>query len=80
MQLEGGTAAPLMVPSLKDEAAADFLRRALARLDPAAIVTTTAFAAGNGAEPTPLDGPAVPALQVVIANTKRSAWRERSTT
>jgi cobaltochelatase CobN len=68
--------APLVVPSLKDEAAADFLRRALARLDPAVIVTTTAFAAGNGAEPTPLDSPGVPVLQVVIANTKRSAWRE----
>src|SRR5438309_1253002 len=68
--------APLVVPSLKDEAAAEFLRRALARLDPAVIVTTTAFAAGNAAEPTPLDGPGVPVLQVVIANTKRSAWRE----
>jgi cobaltochelatase CobN len=68
--------APLVVPSLKDEAAAEFLRRALARLDPAVIVTTTAFAAGNAAEPTPLDGPGVPVLQVVVANTKRSAWRE----
>src|SRR5207253_871065 len=66
--------APLVVPSLKDEAAAEFLRRALARLDPAVIVTTTAFAAGNAAEPTPLDGPDVPVLQVVVANTKRSAW------
>ncbi len=68
--------APLVVPSLKDEAAAAFLRHALARLDPAVIVTTTAFAAGNATEPTPLDGPGVPVLQVVIANTKRSAWRE----
>jgi cobaltochelatase CobN len=68
--------APLVVPSLKDQAAAEFLRRALARLDPAVIVTTTAFAAGDGAEPTPLDRPGVPVLQVVIANTKRDAWRE----
>jgi cobaltochelatase CobN len=70
----GLTPAPLVVPGLKDEAAATFLRGALARLDPAVIVTTTAFAAGNAAEPTPLDGPGVPVLQVVIANTKRSAW------
>src|ERR1051326_477154 len=68
--------APLVVPSLKDEAAAAFLRGALARLAPAVIVTTTAFAAGNAAEPTPLDGPEVPVLQVVIANTKRDAWRD----
>jgi cobaltochelatase CobN len=68
--------APLVVPSLKDEAAAAFLRRALAQLDPAAIVTTTAFAAGNATEPTPLDSPGVPVLQVVIANTKRTAWRD----
>jgi cobaltochelatase CobN len=68
--------APLVVPSLKEEAAAAFLRSALARLDPAVIVTTTAFAASNAAEPTPLDGPGVPVLQVVIANTKRSAWRD----
>jgi cobaltochelatase CobN len=68
--------APLVVPSLKDEAAAEFLRGALARLDPAVIVTTTAFAAGNATEPTPLDRPGAPVLQVVIANTKRSAWRD----
>jgi cobaltochelatase CobN len=68
--------APLVVPSLKDEAAATFLRAALARLDPAVLVTTTAFAASNAAKPTPLDGPGVPVLQVVIANTKRSAWRD----
>ena len=72
----GLAAAPLVVPSLKDEAAAQFLRGALARLDPAVVVTTTAFAAGNAAESTPLDGPGVPVLQVVIANTKRAAWRD----
>jgi len=72
----GLTPAPLVAPGLKDDAAAEFLRGALARLRPAVIVTTTAFAAGNGAEPTPLDGPDVPVLQVVIANTKLGAWRD----
>ena len=69
--------APLFVTSLKDGDAADFLRAALDRLAPAVIVTTTAFAAGgNIGEPTPLDGPGVPVLQVVSATTRRAAWRE----
>src|SRR5262249_24194198 len=69
--------APLVITSLKEDAAADFVRAALARLSPAVVVATTAFAAGGepGA-PTPLDGPDVPVLQVVIATTKRAAWRD----
>ncbi len=67
--------APLVVPSLKDGEAITFLRSALARLDPALIVTMTAFAAsGQGDEPTVLDEPGVPILQVVSATTKRAAW------
>jgi cobaltochelatase CobN len=69
--------APLVITSLKENAAAEFVRDALARLSPAVIVTTTAFAAaGEPGEPTPLDGPDVPVLQVVIATTKRAAWRD----
>src|SRR5215472_1489846 len=69
--------APLFVTSLKDREAATFLDAALARLDPALIVTTTAFAAGgNAGEPTPLDRPGVPVLQVVSATTRRGAWRD----
>jgi len=69
--------APLFVTSLKDREAATFLDTALARLGPAAIVTTTAFAAGgNAGEPTPLDRPGVPVLQVVSATTRRAAWRD----
>jgi cobaltochelatase CobN len=71
----GLAAAPLVVPSLKDEGAAQFLRSALARLEPAVIVTATAFAATDGTAATPLDDPGVPVVQVVIANTKRAAWR-----
>ncbi|HEU5276453.1 MAG TPA: cobaltochelatase subunit CobN [Xanthobacteraceae bacterium] len=73
----GIAAAPLMVPSLKDTEAAAFVRAALARLKPAAIVTTTGFAAGGDAgEATPLDDADVPVLQAVIATTKRAAWAE----
>ena len=68
--------APLVVTSLKDEDAAAFLRDAFARLAPAVIVTMTAFAAGGGGEPTPLDASDVPVLQVVSATTRRAAWRD----
>jgi cobaltochelatase CobN len=69
--------APLVVTSLKDGDAAAFVRTALARLEPALIITTTAFAAGAlPGEPTPLDGPDVPVLQAVIATTRRAAWRD----
>src|SRR4051794_7225797 len=69
--------APLVVPSLKDREAADFVRSALARLGPAVIVTTTAFAAAASAgAPTPFDDTDVPVLQAVIATTKRAAWTE----
>ena len=69
--------APLLLTSLKEPEAARFAAQALRRLDPAVVVTTTAFAAGGTrGEPTPLDGPDVPVLQVVIATTKRAAWSE----
>jgi cobaltochelatase CobN len=69
--------APLVVTSLKDSEAAAFLRDAFARLDPAVIVTTTAFAVGGAAdEPTVLDDAGVPVLQVISATTKRAAWRD----
>ncbi|HEX3973202.1 MAG TPA: cobaltochelatase subunit CobN, partial [Stellaceae bacterium] len=75
--MERGLApAPLFVTSLKDRDAAAFLRDALAQLDPAVIVTTTAFAAsGNADEATPLDEPGVLVLQVVSATTRRAAWQ-----
>jgi cobaltochelatase CobN len=69
--------APLFVTRLKDPDAASFMADALARLDPAVIVCTTAFAAGgNPGEGTPLDGPDVPVLQAIIASTKHAAWSD----
>jgi cobaltochelatase CobN len=69
--------APLVITSLKDPAAAAFVRGALARLRPAVVVTTTAFAAaGAPGEPTPLDAAGVPVLQAVIATTRRAAWTD----
>jgi cobaltochelatase CobN len=72
----GLSPAPLVVTSLKDRDAAVFLREAFARLNPAVIVTTTAFAAGNLDEPSALDAPGVPVLQAVSATTRRAAWRD----
>jgi cobaltochelatase CobN len=69
--------AALVVPTLKDRAAAQFIRAALARLEPAVVVTTTAFAAAAATdEPTAFDGTDVPVLQAVIATTRRSAWAQ----
>jgi cobaltochelatase CobN len=66
-----------VVPSLKDRATAEFVRAALVRLEPAVIVTTTAFAAAAAAgAPTPFDATDVPVLQAVIATTKRAAWTQ----
>jgi cobaltochelatase CobN len=77
LSARGVAPAALVITSLKDRVAAAFLREAFARLNPAVIVTTTAFAAGGNAdEPTPLDAPGVPVLQVVSATTRRTAWRD----
>ncbi len=73
----GLSPAPLFVISLKDAEADGFLRDALAQLDPAVIVTMTAFAAAGSADrPAALDAAGVPVLQVVSATTKRAAWRD----
>ena len=68
--------APLFVPSLKDSDAGAFVREALPRLAPAAIVTTTAFAAGGDGEASVFNAVDAPVLQVVIATTRRAAWQE----
>ena len=62
--------APLVVTSLKDADAAEFVRSAIAQLNPALIITTTAFAAGDVFDRIG----DIPVLQAVIATTKRTAW------
>jgi cobaltochelatase CobN len=74
---KGLAPAPLFITNFKDPAAAEFVRRALKRLSPAVVLTTTAFALGaETGKPTALDGPDVPVLQLVMANTQRAAWRD----
>jgi cobaltochelatase CobN len=68
----GLVAAPLVVPSLKESDAIAFVPAALTQIKPAAIITATAFAAGDGV----FAGFDAPVLQVVIATTQREAWRK----
>ena len=70
----GLAAAPLFVTSLKDRDATTFLRDAFRRLDPAAIVTMTGFAASGAAETTALEDIDAPLFQIVSATTRRAAW------
>src|ERR1700691_4211651 len=77
LSARGLAPAPLGGTSLKDKEAAAFLRDAFAQLPPAITVTTPASAAGgNIGEPTPLDAPDVPVLQVISATTKRAVWKD----
>src|SRR5215471_1994025 len=76
LQQRGLAPAPIFVPSLKDSEANAFVRDALSRLAPAAIVTTTAFAAASDNEASALDAVDAPVLQAVIATTRRAAWQE----
>ncbi|SJM35738.1 cobaltochelatase subunit CobN [Mesorhizobium delmotii] len=67
---------PIFVSSLKDPASLAFVETALAALNPAAIITATAFA--SGAEPgveTLFDRAGVPVFQVIVATTRRDIWQ-----
>ena len=72
LQARDLTPVPLFVPSLKDPDAVTFVRDMLGALSPSVIVTTTAFAAGDGV----FEGLEAPVLQAVIATTRREAWAE----
>ena len=63
----------MLLPSLKDAAAADWLRSTLPRLAPIAIVNATAFS-GRAEDASPLDVPGVPVFQVIHATSDRAAW------
>ena len=68
---------PIFVASLKDPTSSAFVEQALRDLNPALIVTATAFAAGAepGAE-TLFDRAGVPVMQVIVATTRREAWEK----
>jgi len=77
LQAKGLRPVPIFVASLKDATSSAFVEAALRDLDPALIVTATAFAAGAepGAE-TLFDRAGVPVMQVIVATTRREAWEK----
>ncbi|MCR4269362.1 cobaltochelatase subunit CobN, partial [Nitratireductor sp. ZSWI3] len=73
----GIRAVPIFVSSLREEVSAGLVRAAAELLQPAALITATAFS--SGAEPgekTLFDTLGVPVFQVVTATTRRRAWQE----
>ncbi|WP_217569211.1 cobaltochelatase subunit CobN [Mesorhizobium sp. GbtcB19] len=77
LRSQGLAPAPIFVSSLKDPVSLAFVEAALAALNPAAIVTATAFA--SGAEPgaeTLFDRAGVPVFQVIVATTRREVWEK----
>lgn len=62
-------------PSLKAPAAAEWLRAALTRLRPAAIVNATAFSA-RAEGGSPLDAAGVPVFQATLSTASRRDWAE----
>lgn len=70
----GFRALGLFVPSLKEAAAAAWLRETLAALTPAAVVNTTAFSA-RAEGGSPLDAAGVPVFQAIHATSTRAAWQ-----
>ncbi|HEY0292276.1 MAG TPA: cobaltochelatase subunit CobN, partial [Hansschlegelia sp.] len=70
-------ALPIYVSSLKDAAAAAFVRETFAATSPDVVLNATAFAVSKpGAEwaATPLDSADAPVLQVVFAGMDRATW------
>src|SRR5690606_15144424 len=63
----------LYVSSLREEAAADFVRRNFEQNPPDIIVNATAFATGEGESAQPF-GTDAPWLQVVFSGQSRETW------
>lgn len=73
----GFTPLPIFVSGLKDGEAIRFLEEKLAALQPAAIITATAFASQTDSEgKTLFDRLGVPVFQVIMATTRRDGWAD----
>jgi len=73
LRARGFAAAGLFVTSPKAPASANFLRSALTRLAPVAIVNATAFSA-RGDSGSPLDAPGCPVFQLALSTARRRDW------
>jgi cobaltochelatase CobN len=75
--LRGFAPVPIFVSGLKDADAVAFVEQAMAKHEPAAIITTTAFASSADEKgETLFDRTGVPVFQVVVATTRREGWVE----
>ena len=77
LEERGFTAIGAYAASLKDPAAAAWLRAELTRLKPAAIVNATAFSAkGADGSASPLDATGCPVFQVALSTARKKDWAE----
>jgi cobaltochelatase CobN len=74
LAVRGLGARALFVDSLKNPAAADFVRDWLIAWQPAVVLNLTGFSARLGDAPSPLEAAGAPILQLVQAGTGRAAW------
>ncbi|MCB2135267.1 MAG: cobaltochelatase subunit CobN [Rhodobacteraceae bacterium] len=77
LEERGFSAIGAFATSLKDPAAAAWLRAELNRLNPAAIVNATAFSAkGSDGSTSPLDAGGCPVFQVALSTARKKDWVE----
>lgn len=75
LEARGFAAVGAYAASLKDAAAASWLRAEVARLGPVAIVNATAFSAkGSDGAASPLDAAGCPVFQVALSTARRQDW------
>ena len=76
LRARGFESVGLFAPSLKAPVAADWLRKQIAVLNPAAIINATAFSGKGASGTSPLDTANVPVFQIALATSRRKAWAE----
>jgi len=74
LRARGFEAIGLFVPTLKAPDAADWMRRALARVTPVAVVNATAFSARNHDGVSPLDVTGCPVFQIALSTARKRDW------
>lgn len=68
---------PIFLGGLKDAESIAFVEQALAQIDPAAILTTTAFASSTDENGDSIfDRTALPVFQAIVATTQLAGWKE----
>ncbi|WP_068316252.1 cobaltochelatase subunit CobN [Polycladidibacter hongkongensis] len=79
LRAQGVNALPVFVASLKQAECAAVVREVFAQVPPDVVLNASAFAlskAGMKHEPTLLDAPGAPVLQVIFSSSSRQGWEE----